>query len=395
MHVLRESELKDFRTPVVPTGLWILVAALVVEVLLFSALAENFFTAGNFFEVLRFSVELGLLAIALTPVIITGGIDLSVGSTMGLAAIVFGLVWRDWNAPLAVAAAAALFVGCAGGGLNAFLISRLQLPPLIVTLGSFSMFRGIAEGLTRAAVNYTDFPKSFLLLGQGYLGGVVPAQLPIFFLIFGAYAILLHRSTIGRAWYAIGSNAAGARYAGIPVAKRVALAYVLSGLIASVAAIIYVAHLGQARSDAGTGYELDAITAVVLGGTSVFGGRGNLWGTLVALLSLSVLQNGLHLAALPSELTGVLTGTILLCVIGLEKWGTRGRPLVPCVGGGGSSEEQPGRNSVRCHSGGRNHRRRHERLACAFAGTRCRWRHCIRLKGGAPTCHCGHAQSQR
>jgi rhamnose transport system permease protein len=248
---------------------------------------------------------------------------------MGLAAIVFGLVWRDWNAPLPVAAVAALFVGCAGGGLNAFLISRLQLPPLIVTLGSFSMFRGIAEGLTRAAVNYTDFPKSFLLLGQGYLGGVVPAQLPIFFLIFGAYAILLHRSTIGRAWYAIGSNAAGARYAGIPVAKRVALAYVLSGLIASVAAIIYVAHLGQARSDAGTGYELDAITAVVLGGTSVFGGRGNLWGTLVALLSLSVLQNGLHLAALPSELTGVLTGTILLCVIGLEKWGTRGRPPRP------------------------------------------------------------------
>src|SRR5207247_8682125 len=104
----------------------------------------------------------------------------------------------------------------------------------------------------------------------------------------------------------------------IPVAKRVALAYILSGLISSVAAIIYVAHLGQARSDAGTGYELDAITAVVLGGTSVFGGRGSLWGTLVGLFALSVLQNGLHLAALPSELTGVLTGPLLVFVICFE-----------------------------------------------------------------------------
>src|SRR5262245_35073833 len=296
----------------------ILIAALLVEISLFSAIAENFASANNFFEVLRFSVELGLLAIALTPVIITGGIDLSVGSMMGLAAIVFGIVWRDWHLPLPIAAIAALLAGCAGGGLNALLISRLDLPPLIVTLGSFSMFRGIAEGLTHAAVNFTDFPKPFLFLGQGYIGGVVPAQLPIFFLLFAAYAILLHRSTIGRAWYVIGSNPAGALYAGIPVARRLGLAYILSGLMASIAAIIYVAHLGQARSDAGTGYELDAVTAVVLGGTSVFGGRGTLWGTLVGLLSLSVLQNGLHLAALPSELTGVLTGTLLVFVISLE-----------------------------------------------------------------------------
>src|SRR5262249_4199099 len=171
-----------------------------------------------------------------------------------------------------------------------------------------------------AAINYTDFPKSFLFLGQGYVGGVIPAQLFVFFLIFAAYVILLHRSTIGRAWYAIGVNAPGSRYAGIPVAKRIALGYLLSGSISSLAAIIYVAHLGQARSDAGTGYELDAITAVVLGGTSVFGGRGSLWGTLLGLFALTVLQNGLHLAALPSELTGVLTGTLLVLVISLEIW---------------------------------------------------------------------------
>src|SRR5206468_2878329 len=147
----------------------------------FSAIAENFFTASNFFEVLRFSVELGLLAIALTPVIVTGGIDLSVGSMMGLAAVVFGAAWQDWDLPLPAAALAALLLGCAGGGLNALLISRLHLPPLIVTLGSFSLFRGIAEGMTHAAVNYTGFPKSFLFLGQGYIWGVTPAQLPVFF----------------------------------------------------------------------------------------------------------------------------------------------------------------------------------------------------------------------
>ena len=109
-----------------------------------------------------------------------------------------------------------------------------------------------------------------------------------------AYVILLHRSVVGRALYAIGFSPEGARYAGLAVGSRTALVYVLSGLVSSVAAVIYVAHLGQARSDAGNGYELDAITAVVLGGTSVFGGRGTLWGTLLGLLILTVLQNGLH-----------------------------------------------------------------------------------------------------
>jgi rhamnose transport system substrate-binding protein len=323
--VLPEAAVKQFRVPVVPPGVWILLAALLAELALFAAIAPNFLSASNFFEILRFSVELGLLAIALTPVIITGGIDLSVGSMMGLAAVVFGAVWRDWNLPLPAAACVALLFGIAGGGLNAFLISGLQLPALIVTLGSFWMFRGIAEGITHAAVNYTDFPKWFLFVGQGYFANLVPAQAPVFFLVFAAYVVLLHRSTIGRSWYAIGSNRAGACYAGIPVARRVGLAYLLSGMTSCIAAIIYVAHVGQARSDAGTGYELDAITAVVLGGTSIFGGRGNLWGTLLGLFALSILQNGLHLAALPSELTGVLTGILLVSVISLEKWLPRHR----------------------------------------------------------------------
>ncbi len=291
-----------------PNGEWILLLALAAEVALFSAIAQNFFTLGNFFEVTRLSVELGLLAVALTPVIISGGIDLSVGSMMGLAAVVFGAAYQDWHLPVPAAAALALSVGCAGGALNAWLIARLDIPPLIVTLGTLSLFRGLAEGLTQGAVNYTNFPAGFVALGQGYLWGIIPAQLPIFAVVLAGYAVLLHRSVLGRAFYAIGFTAAGARYAGIPVPRRIGLLYLLSGCVASLAAIVYVAHLGQAKSDAGSGYELDAITAVVLGGTSVFGGRGTLGGTLLGLFSLSVLRNGLHLAALPSELTGVLTG---------------------------------------------------------------------------------------
>ena len=297
----------------------LLVAALVFETAIFALVAPNFLTVANFFEITRLNVELGLLAVALTPVLITGGIDLSVGATMGLAAVCFGAAWQDRGLPVSAAVAVALAVGAGGGGLNALLISRLKLPPLIVTLGTFSAFRGIADGMTQAAISYSGFPPGFLSLGQGYLWRIIPTQLPIFVLVLLAYVILLHRSVIGRAWYAIGFSAGGARFAGIPVGRRVGLAYLLSGVVSSLAGVIYVAHLGQARSDAGTGYELDAITAVVLGGTSVFGGRGTLGGTVLGLATLSVLKNGLQLAALPSELIGVLTGVLLIATIAIDR----------------------------------------------------------------------------
>ena len=327
-------------------GEWILAAALVAEILVFSAVAPQFATVGNFFEITRLSVELGLLAIALTPVLITGGIDLSVGSMMGLAAVMFGVANRDWGLPVPAAIGVSLMTGAAGGALNATLIARLGIPPLIVTLGTFSLFRGIAEGITEAAVNYTGFAPAFLALGQGYLWGVVPAQLPIFLLVLAAYVVLLHRSVVGRALYAIGFTPAGARYAGIPVARRLGLIYVLSGVVSSLAAVVYVAHLGQARSDAGNGYELDAITAVVLGGTSVFGGRGTLWGTMLGLFSISVLRNGLRLAALPSELAGVLTGVLLLTTIAIDRWRTRTRATPAADRGVGVYSAAPGLDRV-------------------------------------------------
>jgi rhamnose transport system substrate-binding protein len=306
-----------------PNGEWIVLLALLAEIGIFSGVAQNFLTTANFLEIIRLSVELGLLALALTPVIITGGIDLSVGSMMGLAAVVFGSLVMDWHWAIPVAILATLAIGSIGGALNGLLVAEFKIPPLIVTLGSFSAFRGIAEGITHGAVNYSGFPKSFLFLGQGYVLGV-PAQLPILAIAIAGYAVLLHRSVIGRGLYAIGFAGNGARYAGIPVARRIGLVYFLSGLASSVAAIIYVAHLGQAKSDAGTGYELDAITAVVLGGASVAGGRGTILGTVLGLFSISILQNGLHLAALPSELTGILTGTVLVLTIAMDRMRARG-----------------------------------------------------------------------
>jgi rhamnose transport system permease protein len=319
---LSQPALSRWRHQLSPNGEWILVLALLGEAALFSTIARNFLTLGNFFEILRSMSELGLLALALTPVIISGGIDLSVGSMMGLAAVLFGAASKDWHLPLGQAAIVALVAGCAGGALNGLLIARFRLPPLVVTLATYSLFRGIAEGLTHGAVNYTGFPQSFLFFGQGYLWGAIPVQLTALVLVFLGYWALLHKSIIGRALYAIGFAPEGARYAGIPVDRRVGTVYFLCGAVSSVAALLYVAHLGQARADAGSGYELDAITAVVLGGASVFGGRGTLWGTLLGLVCLSVLQNGLHLAALPSELTGILTGTLLVLIIGFDKLGS-------------------------------------------------------------------------
>ena len=316
--VSKHSQVKRSGNRFFKNGEWALFLALLAEYSLFSVIARGFFTTTNFFEILRFSVELGLLSVALTPILIVGGIDLSVGSTIGLVAVIFGVTWHS-GVPIWLAAVVALLVGCVCGALNSLMIAGLRLPALIVTLGTYSLYRGIAEGITHGAVSYTGYPASFLLLGQGYLWHTIPIQLPIFIAVVVAYYVLLHRSVLGRSFYAIGFNAEGARYAGIPVRRRLALLYLLSGIVASIAAIIYVAHLGLAKSDLGTGFELQAIAAVVLGGTSVFGGRGTLAGTLLGLFFLSVLQNGIHLLALPSELTGVLVGILLLAIVSFDR----------------------------------------------------------------------------
>ena len=308
-----------WRARLFPNNEWVLLLVIALECAIFSITGNNFATQANAFEITRLSVEVGLLALVLTLIIITGGIDLSVGSMIGLAAVVLGGLWRDAHLPIVAAIVATLLVGIASGSLNAFMIARLGFPPLIVTLGTFSLFRGIAEGLTRGIENYSGFSPRFLFLGQGYVFGVIPTQLFILILAVAGFGWWLHRTIYGRSLYAIGFSPEGARYAGIPVARRLAFVYILSGLVSSLAAIIYVAHLGQAKSDAGTGYELMAITAVVLGGTSIFGGRGTILGTMLGLFAIVILQNGLRLSGQPAELAGVLTGVLLVGTIVFDR----------------------------------------------------------------------------
>ena len=296
----------------------LLIAVLFLECAVFTRTGTNFATQGNALEVIKFSVEIGLLSLVMTPVILTGGIDLSVGSLLGLCAVCFGKFWRDAGLAWPLAAALTLGIGALAGGVNALLITRLRLPPLIVTLGSFSLFRGLAEALTKGTDNFTGFPPDFLAFGQGYYGGIIPAQVPVFAVVAVMVWLLVHRTTFGRSFRAIGFAPEGARYAGLPVRRRIALAYVLSGAVAALAAMIYVARVGQAKADAGMGYELLAITAVVLGGTSIFGGIGTVHGTLLGVATLAVLKNGLQLSDQPSELAGILTGALLLVVLAGE-----------------------------------------------------------------------------
>ncbi|MFO1511763.1 MAG: ABC transporter permease [Verrucomicrobiota bacterium] len=307
----------------------ILLFVVLAEWLYFNSVGPRFGSVDNAFDIMRHSVEIGLLALAMTPIILTGGIDLSVGSLLGLCAILFGKFWRDAGMPIPLAAACTIGVGALAGGLNAVLITRLRLPPLIVTLGTFSLFRGLAEAITRGVDTFTNFPASFLFLGQErWLG--IPAQAPIFIAVAIGIWLLVHRTTFGRSFRAIGFAPEGTRYAGISVERRLALAYMLAGVIAAIAAIIYTSRLGQAKADAGMGYELFAITAVVLGGTSIFGGIGTVHGTLLGVAAIAILNNGLVHARQPREVAGMLTGLLLILALSssilpkmLASWRTR------------------------------------------------------------------------
>lgn len=292
----------------------ILLLVLVFEWLYFNSVGRHFADRDNTWDILRHSVEIGLLALVMTPIILTGGIDLSVGSLLGLCAILFGKLWRDAHLPIPLAIILTLCIGALAGGLNATLITTLRLPPLIVTLGTYSLFRGLAEAITHGVDTFTNFPSWFLFLGQERFLGI-PAQAPIFLVVLIAIWLLVHRTTFGRSFRAIGFSPEGARYAGIPIERRIGLAYVLAGFVAAIAAIIYTARLGQAKADAGTGYELYAITAVVLGGTSIFGGIGSVHGTILGVAAIAVLSNGLVHARQPREVAGILTGALLLLAL--------------------------------------------------------------------------------
>lgn len=288
-----------------------LLLLLAIEIFYFATNGRRFTSPDNVSNIVRHSVEIGLLALAMTPIILTGGIDLSVGSTLGLCAVMFGKLWRDGGLPPWAAGLCAIAIGGVCGAFNGLLITRLRLPPLIVTLGTFSLFRGLAEAITHGVDAFTNFPETFLSIRSGW----------ILLAVIAVVWILVHHTVYGRAWRTIGFSPEGALYAGIPVNRRLMLAYTMAGVVAGIAALTYTARFGTAKADAGMGYELFAITAVVLGGASIFGGIGSVPGTLLGVAAMAVLSNGLtrvpKLMNMASELTGVLTGALLLVALAL------------------------------------------------------------------------------
>ncbi|HET6161933.1 MAG TPA: ABC transporter permease [Dongiaceae bacterium] len=291
----------------------ILAILLVLALFVLALQSDRFFTLDNLLNQGRLMAEVGLVALAMTFVIVSAGIDLSVGSILGLVAILLGIFWQKLGLPLPVAMVLGVVVGAIAGLVNGIIITRFRVPPLIATLATLALYRGLAEGISQAR-SVRGYPDWFFVLGQGEVLGI-PTQLWIFLFCALIAAIVLGMSTFGRATYALGANAVAARFSGIPVDRTILLIYTASGLIAGLAAITFVSRVSTTRSDMGTGLELDVITAVVLGGTSIFGGRGTIIGTLLGLALMQALKNGLALAGVKGDGTIVVIGLILIATI--------------------------------------------------------------------------------
>jgi rhamnose transport system permease protein len=286
---------------------------LVLALIMLAFQSDRFFTTENLLNQGRLMAEVGLVALAMTFVIVTGGIDLSVGSILGLVAILLGVFWQNIGLPLPVAMVLGIVAGGVAGFVNGFIITRFGVPPLIATLATLALYRGLAEGISQAR-SVRGYPEWFFVLGQGEFLGV-PVQLWVFALCAVVAATILGLSTFGRATYAIGSNAIASRFSGLKVDRALLMIYTASGLIAGLAAVIFVSRVSTTRSDMGTGLELDVITAVVLGGTSIFGGRGTVIGTLLGLMLMQALKNGLALAGVKGDGTIVVIGAVLIATI--------------------------------------------------------------------------------
>jgi len=290
----------------------VLLAALALALLLLSLFADRFMTGANLLNQGRLVTEVALVALPMTFIIITGGIDLSVGSIMGLSAILLGVLWK-LGLPLPAAMGAAVLAGAVAGYINGAFITRLRVPPLIQTLATLALYRGLAEGISQAR-SVRGYPEWFFALGQGEVLGV-PTQLWILLLAILVFGTVLSRTTFGRALYAIGHNETAARYSGVPVDRIKRVIYTASGLMAGLAAIIFVSRVSTTRSDMGTGLELDVIAAVVLGGTSIFGGTGTILGTVLGFTLIQLLKNGLALLGVKGDATIVVIGTVLILSI--------------------------------------------------------------------------------
>jgi len=303
----------------------LLAILLAIVLVILSFQSDKFFTVSNLLNQGRLMTETGLIAIAMTFIIATGGIDLSVGSILGLTAILTGVFWQNVGLPLPLAAAAAIAVGTFAGFVNGVIITRFRVPPLIATLATLALYRGLAEGISQAR-SVRGYPEWFYVLGQGNVLGV-PTQLWLLLIAAIVASVILGYTRWGRTVYAIGNNEVAARFSGLSVEGTKLALYTASGFAAAVAAVIFVSRVSTTRSDMGTGIELDAITAVVLGGTSIFGGRGTIAGTIIGLCLIQALKNGLSLAGVKGDGTIMLIGAVLILAILVsnlfERSGTR------------------------------------------------------------------------
>lgn len=301
-------------------------AALVLLFILGSVLSPSFLQTGNLLSVGQQISQIGIMAIGATFVIVNGEIDLSVGSIYALSAISTGMAIAAGLAwPVAVIIG--LLVGVVAGLLNGLAVVLLGVPSFIVTLGSLSVFRGvtllISDGAPISLSASDPGVAEFNLLGQGRLFGVIPMQLLIFAVIAAIGVILLSRSRLGFNTYAVGGNQEAARLVGIDVKGVKLAAFVLSGLTAAVAGVLGLSFLSYVQGVTGTGLELTVISAVIIGGAALFGGSGTMWGTIIGVAFIGLLQNILNINGISSFWQTVVTGLVIVAAVAADTWQRR------------------------------------------------------------------------
>ncbi|HEY3368110.1 MAG TPA: ribose ABC transporter permease [Symbiobacteriaceae bacterium] len=290
--------------------------AVVLLGVVLSILSNRFFTTGNILNVLRQVSINAIIASGTTLCIITGGIDLSQGSVLALsAAIMAGLAATGTN-PL-LAAAVSLAIGAALGMAGGVVITKGKVPPFVATLATMTIARGLTLVYTEGRP-ISGLPAALTWLGTGYVGPI-PAPVVLMVLVVGGMYVFLSHSVTGRFIYAVGSNEEASRFAGIPIGRVKVIAYALAGSLSALAGIILTGRLNSAQPTAGMGFELDAIAAVVLGGTSLSGGEGSVLGTVVGALIIGVLDNGLNLLNVSSFYQQVAKGAVILIAVLLDR----------------------------------------------------------------------------
>ncbi|GGM17701.1 ABC transporter permease [Nakamurella endophytica] len=285
---------------------------LIVIVVFFAVANENFRTFSNFTAILFSTVVIGVLAVGTTFVIITGGIDLSIGTGMTLCAVMSGTFLINWNLPLGLGLVLTVLVGGLIGFVNGCSVAFLKLPPFIATLAMMLIAQGLALVISGSAPIYFSALPVFSKISTGEIIPRVPNAVLVLVVLAVLAAILLNRTLFGRYTFSIGSNEEATALSGINVRKWKVLIYTVAGLFTGIAGIMISARLGSAQPATGQGYELQAIAAVVIGGTSLTGGKGSIVGTIIGALIISVLNNGLRIMSIPQEWQNVILGLVIL-----------------------------------------------------------------------------------